>query len=412
METVTAVAHSDVPTEAPETPWQRYRTPALVILLSTVIYGGQLVNPVYGDIELYRTVGLKVLHGQPLYGNPPLEYPPYIVVWWILPALAGDLWGYRVLFGLELMAIDIGVKALLYAEGRRVFRGAKAYLPLLIFSAAGLFQIYVYLKRFDLIPAAMTFVGAVLFARRWPLASGLLFALAIGTKVYPLVLLPFLAVLAVREGTLARWLAGGVLGLLPLALLSRSMPWWRFQEMHAVRGLQVESLYAGFLWLAHRVGGLSVEWVHRPAGTELHGPVANTWLHLGRGLWIVAVVVSAIVSVRRAMHGPGDVGRMARLALLPLLGFIAFNFVLSPQYLMWMGGFLALASLEGWDWPLSVLFAAVAAAPSSYPAISYFSGYDLQHAVALCVRNTLLVTAWVGLLLAPEPGTKRAAVEG
>jgi hypothetical protein len=146
-----------------------------------------------------------------------------------------------------------------------------------------------------------------------------------------------------------------------------------------------------------------VTWVGAAAATELHGDAANAALRLARVVWVLTVLFSTSLSILRAWRGVGDIGRFSRLALLPLLAFVAFNFVLSPQYLIWLVGFAALAVTIGWDWPLVLLLLAVAAGPLSYPAVSYYAGYDLPHVLGLCLRNFLLVGAWIGLVMRPVP---------
>jgi hypothetical protein len=370
-----------------------------LMVASTVILSFQFGTPVNGDTELYRAAGLKLLHGQPLYGDVPLEYPPYILPWWVLPSLAGSLHGFIVVFGLELLAVDLGLKWLLFADARRSTGGARALLPLAVWIVGSFFLLYVFLKRFDLVPAALTLFAASLLFHGWPLLSGLLLAAGVGTKVYPLVLLPLFVVVAARQRRWQRFAAGTIAGLLPLALAAPLVPWWQFAQLHRDRGLQAESLYASFVWLAHQFGA-AAEWAHARAGTEIHGALAARVLPIARLTWIMTVALSLLATTFRAIRFDAiDPPRFARLALVPLLAFVAFNFVLSPQYLIWLLGFLAVAAGAGWDWPLTCMALAIAAEPILYPTPWYFHGYDLSHALVLCARNLLLVAAWAGLLL-------------
>lgn len=398
---VTGAAASQSRSDASVSPRAMWLATALLVL-SAVLLGLQLTNPVMGDIPYYRSVGQKLLHGEPLYGAQPLEYPPYVLLWWILPALTGSVRAFLVVFGLQLLVIDLAAKRLLLLEGRRL-SAARWWMPTAVFTVTSLLLGYVYLKRFDLVPAALVLFGTVQLFRGRPLSSGLLIAAGIATKFYPVVLVPLFAVVTWRRQQLGRWLAGVGLGLAPLIILAFFLRWWRFPLMHEGRGLQVESLYAGVLWLAHRLGGLDVAWVRAVAATELQGPAAAMTLRAARVVWVVTVLFSAGLSIARAWRGVDDIGRFARLALLPLLAFVAFNFVLSPQYLIWLTGLMALAVTIAWDWPITLLLLAVAAGPLSYPAVSYYAGYDLPHVLGLCLRNFLLVGAWIGFVLRPAP---------
>ena len=377
----------------------RWWIPVALIVPTTLFVFLQVNTPSPGDVPLYRTIGAAMLRGTPLYTVQPVEYPPYVVLWWVLPALTGSLHTFMIAFGLELAALDAAVKVLLLREGRRFSRNAAAYGPFAVFVVASLAQDYIYMKRFDLIPAAMTFFGAVCLVRSRPFLSGLLFAAAIGTKLYPIIMVPVLCAVAWRRGQLSRFIAGGVSGLLPLGLLSWVMPWWRFLAAHTGRGLQAESLYAGVIWLAH-LAGAPAEWANTAAYTEVRCPLALTVEPMAQVLWASTVVVSVIVAARDAGRArEQEIGDLARMLLLPLVAFVGFNFVLSPQYMMWLMGFVALASTRGWTWPLAGLVLACLLSPIVYPTATYTSGFDLPHAFVLCTRNLLLVTAWGGLLV-------------
>lgn len=383
-------------------PRPNLRLPILLLLVSTGINALQLFSPELGDLALYREIGERVLRGEPLYGEHPFEYPPYVVVWWILPAARSLLTGRESAFikpfGLELLAIDAGIKWLLLVEGRKAYRGVRGYLPFAFFALAALGMQHIFLRRFDLIPAGMTIASIALLATGWPLLSGLLLAAGIGTKLYPVVLVPLCFVVAWRKGQLQRWLVGGALGLAPLVILAGLMPWWKFTQAHRARGLQVESIYAGFIWLAHRLGGRAL-WVRTPEGTNVGGDLAEMILPWGKVLWVSTTLLSLGVTAWRARNSRLDMQALSRLALVPLTAFVGFNFVLSPQYMIWLAGFVGLAATVRWDWRVGFLAIATLMTPLIYPTPSYEWGYDMPHVLALCLRNVMLVTAWAGLVL-------------
>jgi uncharacterized membrane protein len=367
-------------------------------------------NNVRGDIGHYWEWGGFILDGRLPYRDFLLQYPPYCIPWFVLSRLADtERHGVR-LFTAAMGALDALMKVLLLQAGFRWLKGWKAWVPFAVFTAAGAGQYFVYLKRFDPIPAAMVLVAVVLFARGAWLWSGVMVALGIGTKLYPALLVPGFLAIAWRRGQARPFLIGFVAGLAPLALLAAAMPWWNFLALHGLRGLQVESLYAGVLWLAHYAGA-DITWGIQAASFEVRGDATEPAMQLARVLLAGTVVTSVAVVTWAGFRDP-DIhpGRIARLALLPILAFVAFNFVLSPQFMIWIITLAALAMTERWSWPLAAILLAEALTPLIYPTKTYRTGLNLERTIALNVRNISLAVAWVGLLVETIKGSMRERV--
>jgi hypothetical protein len=195
---------------------------------------------------------------------------------------------------------------------------------------------------------------------------------------------------------------GCLAGLLPLLPLGFAVPWWRFAEFQAARGLQVESLYASALWLGKWLGLISVSWEHTQKWYEVHGRAATAILPWARVVFLLVMLISTAFSVRMAARSrETSPARLGRILLLPLLGFVAFNQVFSPQFMIWL---LPLASLTVLQRnPLSggaVLLAAVLT-PVIFPSFDhhYRSGLNFLETLVLTARNLILVSLWISLLL-------------
>jgi uncharacterized membrane protein len=351
-----------------------------------------------GDLPVYANAARVLSAGEGLYNPVPFEYPPYALLWFILPPLE-EMSSFRVVFNLEMLALDLAIKIMLLLEGRRQASGVKALLPFAVWSVCGWILEYVFLRRFDLAPAAMTLGAAVLLLRGRFLQSGILISLGIGTKLFPVLLVPAALIAAWRGGRLRRLIAGGLLGLAPLALLAFVFPWWNFARFHAARGLQVESLPAAILWLGQHAAGWPVTWRQMPAWTEVGGPAADAVLPWARALWLGATALStllaAAVFLRREQQ---DYTRQAEALLLPVLAFVAFNIVLSPQYHIWFMPLAALLMVGRAPKPALILLVATALVPLFYPNRSYTVGLTLAPTLALVTRDLLLIAAWVLLV--------------
>jgi uncharacterized membrane protein len=352
-----------------------------------------------GDIPLYHRIASQMFDGAMPYKDYKFEYPPYALLWFLLPGLTTSYSAFRIVFSLQILALDLVAKASLVRQWRERFG------PALVLAVGGALQAYFYLKRLDAVAAALTLFALLAFARARYVVAGALVAIAVGTKLYPILLAPALLYVAWRRGKAMALLAGGAIGMAPLALLSFVLPWWRFAAFHAVRGLQVESTVASILWLLHFFG-LEAQWVGRTAWMDVDGPAARALLPFAKLLFGVATIASVALSVA-AVHvrekvRPVTPAFLARALLVPILAFMAFNIVLSPQYVIWLLGPAAIASIEGKRAPLVAIGIAVLLTTFIFPSPGYISsdGIALGRTLVLVARNASLVIALV--LLARE----------
>jgi hypothetical protein len=238
-----------------------------------------------------------------------------------------------------------------------------------------------------------------LFVSRRYAVSGLMVALGAGLKLYPALFVPPLFVVAWRERKAKPFLFGLIGGGMPILLLGLVLPWWRFLSFNTGRGLQAESLYASSLWLAHLSGLTEAKWEGANGCQEVHGALADTILPWTRAWFALAVGISTALSCRSAarLQG-GSVAALARHLLVPLLAFVIFNQVFSPQYMIWLLPFAAMASAVGNPLiPMAIPLATVLI-PIFFPSPEYLEGLNLPHTLALVARNLILVGAWVFLV--------------
>jgi hypothetical protein len=358
-----------------------------------------------GDCRIYRRAAQGLLSGVLPYRDKLFEYPPYALPFFLLPQLLSPSEvGFGVWFGIEMLAIDLFIKVVLLREARRSLSGWMVFVPCAIYALDGCIQSAVYLKRFDLVPSALVFGAVLLMVRGRALGAGAAIAAAIGVKAYGVLMFPPLLALAWRNGRARRFVAGAALGMLPLALLSLVLPWWRFGTTHVERGLQVESLAASVIWWLHLTSGAAAEWARRRAWYDLDGAWATATLPFAKAILLVATAASTAVATRRAARRQSWTGpALARLLLLPLVAFIAFNTVLSPQYLIWCFALLALGSIEARTIDIPLFLGAILATRFFFPSKEYETGLLLPRATALLVRNVALVAIWALLLLTPRP---------
>jgi len=196
----------------------------------------------------------------------------------------------------------------------------------------------VIIYRYDLWPAALTVAGlAGILAGRNRLGSASL-GLGIAAKLFPAVVIP--PALAYVWRTHGRREALVCLGCAAAVLAAFVVPFlavaphgvWSSIQRQASRPLQIESLGSAALLAAHQVGS------YRPHMVTSHGS-QNLQGSLPHALGVVesAVLALALIGIWiAAVRGPASPERLVRYSAAAVTAFIAFDKVLSPQFMIWL----------------------------------------------------------------------------
>ncbi|MDO5633392.1 MAG: glycosyltransferase 87 family protein [Micrococcus sp.] len=182
----------------------------------------------------------------------------------------------------------------------------------------------------DLWAVALLALGMYALARGRPAVAGVMIGLGAAMKIYPLLILGPLLILAVRrrDPRTLLWTAGGAAAgwlavNLPL-MIGNLEAWLVFFTFSNERGPGLSSMWHAWDVVAQRAGWptVEVEWLSLMAYSLF-------------ALWCLAVFVLGI-TVR---HTP----RLAQLTFLVVAGFVLVNKVYSPQFVIWLIPLLALA---------------------------------------------------------------------
>jgi len=361
--------------------------------------------------EPFQGFANDLLAGRLPYRDRVLEYPPYSIPIFLLPSLLFGREYYLGGFTLLTILGDFFMKFLLLSIGLRQSKTLWALSPLLFYCVSVPFLRGFILELYDIWPALICVAIVCLACSERHFLCGLALALGIGVKLYPVVFLPPLFVLAVRQGKGGKFAAGLAAGLLPILLLSFYLPWWRFAEFQGSRGLQVESLYASILWLGEQLDLTRVEWVWSKSWYEGQGQLASDVIPLAHGIFIAAMGISTAIAVRIASkcEKPG-IGEVSRMLLVPLLCFVGFNLVFSPQYMLWLLSLAALGSLKGNPWIVLMIPLATCLTWFFYPSPEYNGGLNLPETIILVCRNLVVITTCVMLVREAIPSLSHKSV--
>ena len=390
---------------------------ALVLFLTAwgLLHVGFYTRDQVVDTPIYQRYGDAMAEGQVPYRDFALEYPPGALPVFVLPSLAadrGDQNGYERAFevlmwlcGAGLLAAMIGVLDGLGATPRRA-AGALAFAALAPLALGS-----VVLTRFDFWPAALS-VGALalLVCGRPRLGLGVLGA-AVATKIYPAVLLPlFVAYVWRQQGRRAALV---VLGIFAAVVVAITLPFALLGPdgfassigRQVSRPLQIESLGASFLLVAHQLFGLGITMRSGHGSQNLAGTGPDVIAVLTSVLQAAAVVGIWVWFAR----GPAQRERLIRASAAALCAFIVLGKVFSPQFLIWLVPFVPLVRGRRGFAASAVLAATLVLTQTWFP----FRYWDLAlrfdpAASWLVFARDMSMLGLLGILLWPErprPGT-------
>ncbi len=352
----------------------------------------------HGDIKLYKRVVDSIISGELPYQDFEFEYPPYAILWFMIPGLFSSIRGFQVAFGIEVLVIDALLKLALIRLALEE-KSKRLLLPVIAFAFATAANNHFYLQRFDLIPAAVSFAMLIAFYRKQYYLSGALLAFGFGCKLYPILFAPPLLIIAWKNGGLRQFIVGFLVLIAPLILLGFVTPWWQFMAFHTGRGLQCESIYASILWLGKLFGVFDLNWVFTKAWVEVTGPAATAVLPYAKIIFVATTFISVICAcVISYKNQQWTLPNLARLLLIPLCAFVCFNIVLSPQYLIWIIALAAVAALDGRLHNVILITIAAVITPIIYPGFNYGSGLRIVETIVLVSRNIMLIIALLGFI--------------
>jgi hypothetical protein len=371
------------------------------------------------DLSIYYQDSRQLLNGLVPYRDFALEYPPLALLPFALPRLVTlgqrvDFSGYVWLF-LVQNALFSTLIALLIAQ----IRGLQA-----AGSSLGLYALLVAVSapllpwRYDLFPALLTALALLCVLRRQPGWAGIWLGLGVAAKLYPAVLLPIFGAyyLAEKERPALVRLALGSAGalaatLLPFVLIAPG-PLLTFLQYHQLRGLQLESLPAGVIVLAHVLGNLPAQLAFNYGALHVDSPPAAVVL---RWLPVAVVVVFGVVLAgcwarfREEQAAGGHVTSESLIvyAFAALLAFIVTNKVFSPQYVIWLLPFAPLLRLRQAIALLAICALTITLFPFNY---DHLLDMELLPVLLLNMRNLLALALLFWLLLDRAPAPWRTAL--
>lgn len=362
--------------------------------------GGLFRAARFRDVHVYQGYAEQLLHGSLPYRDVFVEYPPGAFAVF-LPPTAFGAGHYNAAFktlmalcGAATVVIVALVLAELGASRRRVWIG----VGLLALSPVALGPIS--LNTYDAWPALLTVLALWLLLRGRELPAFGVLGLAVGAKVYPLVLVPLAGWFVWRRAGTKRVAAAlgvlvvvAALAVAPFAAYAPHGVYESFRSQ-ASRGLQIESLGASFLLVLDRLGAYHARVVETTgvAGRNLAGGTAGA-----AAAFLLVLEALAVATVWTLYARARDLRAQLPLAFAAAVaGFLAFTKVFSPQYLVWL---LPLVVAAGG--PVAIGLAAVVLVLAQVWFFHYGALFRLEWPVWLLFARDLGMVALYLALAAP-----------
>jgi len=382
--------------------WLAAAAAAVVLGLSFYALIAWLEHGQLSDVGGYQEHAAAIRAGQMPYRDFSFEYPPAALLPMLLPAYLS--WSYATSFAVVMGVCGAACIVAAALALRGVDAGpARTWAVLLAIGVSPLVLGSLFDTRFDLWPTLLAVGALAAIVSERPVLSGVLLGLGFAAKLWPVVLLPIAVVhLWRRRGqagaltVVAGFLAAAVACFLPFAILAPDGLHAMFADQLG-RPIQVESLAAAVLMAAEHFGMRPLTTIDSHGAQALSGRGAGLAADLSTVLEIAAVLAVWIVFAKRRDAGREGVLLAAGAGVAAL---IAFDKVLSPQYLIWLVPFVFLVRGERGVLAGGLLFLALGLTQTWFP-VHYWS-LALDHAPPwswyLLARDLALV-AIAGLFL-------------
>jgi hypothetical protein len=385
------------------TNWVAAAVAAALFAFSFYVLQRWLEHGSLSDVPVYENYATLVRHGAVPYRDFAFEYPPAALPSMLLPAYMS--WSYATSFAILMGVCGAGCIALVAMALRDVEAGpARTWAALLLVGASPLILGSLFDTRFDLWPTLLAIGALAALIQERPVVAGALLGLGFAAKLWPGVLLPIAAAYLWRRrgggsalAAVAAFVVVAAACFLPFAVLGPHGLRGMFADQ-LDRPLQVESLGAAVLMAAQHLGMHPITTINSHGGQALNGTAADVAADISGVLEVVVVAAIWIVFARLRRPREEEVLLAAAAAVCAL---VAFDKVLSPQYLIWLVPFVALVRGRLGVAVGCLLIGALAFTQTWFPG-NYWQ-LALDHASPwswfLLVRDLALV-ALVGLLLA------------
>ncbi len=381
--------------------------------------------------DLFYIFYENLLNGKMPYIDFFIEYPPlvaYFIAWpW---ALLGSLVPLSDLDFRGLFVLGVGAWLLLlfwwqYKIYRSLEFSEQKIMTILWFTFLSLAISYsIVFTRFDIFPAMLTLAGLSLYLlyqqtfKWWQLFLAALFVVLAGfLKVYAFVLAPIVIVVELwkkRYWNFA-WIS---VALILVFLVNLPFVFYGYERFAGFlqyqqnRGVQIESLYAGAMFVLGKFGVIET-----PLNLQNGTNAINTQLAFDLASWAQPITLVFLVALfaffvwlawnRKILRNVRLINEFVTIfSIIFVLTFVIFNYIFSPQYLVWLILLIPLVTVVNWTknqrlaWTLALLTILTSLLTLLIYPLFYeeLKNREWWMIIVLNLRNLSLLAIWMGLI--------------
>lgn len=328
---------------------------SLMVVFSALVLIGTARSNMWGDLNHYYDNAGDVLNGLMPYSEAKFEYPPLSLLFMLIPRIfTWDLNSFH--YGCAVLTyvfIAIGSYYLLRMADEYIGCRWQTHLILILLI---IFGSYFVIARNDVYPTVLAIIAFWLYLKNRYVPAFVVMALAAMTKMYPAIfllamLVPFLMRREWKTGFVCLVAAAMTCLIVELPfLLADPSTAFAYLTYHSDRGIQIESVAAGFFMLYNIFvpGDLAVVFNYGSdnitgVGPDTLAPFMNPIMFLVLVIFVLAVFIRASGS-ESAKKKIGPIVCIASVTMLML--FVAFSKVYSAQYLIWVVMLLPLTQMS------------------------------------------------------------------
>ena len=382
---------------------------AFVLCLGGLL--GQQKEAQFPDIPLYSEYSLKLMQGLIPYRDFPVEYPPFSLVYFVLPRLLGlgqnsDVHLYSVAFLIQNLVVSVVLAFVLLRTIAQLDMNPRSrqitcfYTVLLAITAP--FAAW----RYDLLPALLTLLSVLFLVTSRSAIAGICLGLGIAAKLYPIIFIPifcFYYLVSRQWRSLGKFLLFTISSIVIIFL-----PFWfaggqilSFLNYHQSRGVHIESSFGGLLLLLDMLGLTQIEVVVNFGAFHLKSPLADVTLQLQSLLLVlgsILITIRCYLSFREEYTSTGVIQSATPVfyCVLMLLTFIALSKVFSAQYMVWLLPFIGFVQPQMYGLILAIYVLTTIIYPFYYWLLLAISPIGV---LVLNLRNVLVFVLLIWLLL-------------
>jgi glycosyl transferase family 87 len=393
--------------------WVAAAVAAVLLGVSFYVLMVWLEHGQLADTPIYAGYASSVQSGALPYRDFPFEYPPGALPPMLLANYLG--WSYATSFAVLMGVCGAACIVLAASALRAVDAGmGRTWAALLTIGIAPLVLGSLFDTRYDLWPTLLAVGGLAALVRERPILSGGLLGLGFAAKFWPAVLVPIaVAYLWRRRGRrsalvhVAAFAVVAVACFVPFVILAPHGLRAMFADQ-LDRPLQVESVGAAVLMAAQHFGLRPLTTISTHGAQALRGRGAGLAADLSTLFEVVAVVTIWVFFARRR-NPDREAVLLASAAAVAAL--VAFDRVLSPQYLIWIVPFIPLVRGARGFYASMALFVALGLTQTYFP--QHYWGvattYESPYSWYLLARDLALVALAILLVAGVSRGRDSAA---